>query len=69
MRGRYRFRVAHVKGQLWRPAWQLVAGARAIQRRYLQRSSFAKKRWQHRRETVGQYRYWRGLFTVQEAAK
>jgi len=69
MRDRYRFRVAHVKKQLWRPEWQLVAGARARQRRYLARSSFAKKRWQHRRETAGQYRYWRGLFTVQEAAK
>lgn len=60
----YRFRVLHIKGQTWLPDWQLVAGARATQRRYLQRSNFKKKRWDARRETAGQYRYWRGLFEV-----
>jgi hypothetical protein len=65
MKNAYQFRVTYVKGRTFRPAWQMVAGARATNRRYMQRSSFAKKAWDHRRTTAGRYRYWRGLFQPQ----
>lgn len=71
MKDRYRFRILHVVGRGRRFSGRKIAGNRAAIKRMLAGPSpnYRKIRRTARIETAGQYRYWRGLFTVKEAAK